>query len=54
MGITIGVCVAFVILLLVFLAVFVRWQYKKDHMPDGVLYASVNPEYMSTNDSKYS
>ena len=28
-------------------------RYKKNQMPDGVLYASVNPEYMSTSDSEY-
>ena len=53
MGATIAVCVCVVVLLVICLVIFLRWQYKKDHMPDGVLYASVNPEYMSTNDSEY-
>ena len=30
------------------------YSYRRDQMPDGVLYASVNPEYMSTSDSKLS
>ncbi|XP_072050525.1 insulin-like peptide receptor isoform X2 [Amphiura filiformis] len=50
MGTTIAVCVVLVAVLVLFVVFFIRWQYKKDHMPDGVLYASVNPEYMSTND----
>ncbi|XP_033634340.1 insulin-like peptide receptor isoform X1 [Asterias rubens] len=50
MGATIGVCVAVVIILVFFIWLLVRWRYKKNQMPDGVLYASVNPEYMSTSD----
>ncbi|XP_038076656.1 insulin-like peptide receptor [Patiria miniata] len=50
MGITIGICVAFVLILVAVIWILVRWRYKKNQMPDGVLYASVNPEYMSTSD----
>ncbi|XP_022110931.1 insulin-like peptide receptor isoform X2 [Acanthaster planci] len=50
MGITIGSCVTVVIILVVAIWCLIRWRYKKNQMPDGVLYASVNPEYMSTSD----
>ncbi|XP_071481158.1 insulin-like peptide receptor isoform X2 [Diadema antillarum] len=50
MGVTIAVSIAAVIIIFVFIIIFIRWQYRKDQMPDGVLYASVNPEYMSTSD----
>ncbi|XP_041463958.1 insulin-like peptide receptor [Lytechinus variegatus] len=50
MGVTIAVSIAAVIIIIVFIIIFLRWHYRKDQMPDGVLYASVNPEYMSTSD----
>lgn len=39
------------VIILAFIAIiFFRYQYHKDQTPDGVLYASVNPEYLSTSD----